>query len=325
MANVEVLYLSRADVEATRLTMEEIISAVEEGFRLKGEGQVEMPPKPGIHPRPEAFIHAMPAYVRGLEAAGCKWVSGYPRNQEKGLPYITGLLVLNDPDTGAPVAVMDCVWITAMRTGAATAVAAKRLARVDSATVGVIGCGVQGRTNISALKAAFPGLRTVRAFDTSRAVLEHYVAEMRRALDVDVEAAASPEDAVRGMDIVVTATPILKHPRQVIEKEWFDAGTFGATVDFDSYWKPEAQRAADKLYTDDTAQFDYYRTTGYFQGTPPVYADLGELATGRKPGRIRAEERIIAMNLGLALEDVVVGWEVYRRAVTLGIGQKLPL
>ena len=90
-----------------------------------------MPPKPGVHSRPDAFIHAMPAYIPALHAIGMKWVSGYPANQARGLPYITGLLILNDDETGLPLAVMDCTWITAMRTGAATALAAKYLARPE--------------------------------------------------------------------------------------------------------------------------------------------------------------------------------------------------
>src|SRR3990172_9323192 len=138
-----ILYLSRADVESINLPMTEIIDALESMFREKGNGKVEMPPKPGIHTRPNAFIHAMPAYIPSLESAGMKWVSGYPANQEKGLPYISGLLILNDPETGIPLAVMDCTWITAKRTGAATAVVAKYLARPKSATVGIIACGVQ--------------------------------------------------------------------------------------------------------------------------------------------------------------------------------------
>src|SRR5580765_2142752 len=125
----EILYLSRADVIDVGLSMQEIIRAVEEMFREKGEGRVEMPPKPGIHTQPDAFIHAMPAYIPALKSAGIKWASGYPGNQKRGIPYITGLLILNDPETGIPLAVMDCAWITAQRTGAATAVAAKYLAR----------------------------------------------------------------------------------------------------------------------------------------------------------------------------------------------------
>lgn len=107
------LYLSRRDVESLAVPMTEIIDALEQMFREKGAGRVEMPPKPGIHPRPDAFIHAMPAYIPLIGVSGLKWVAGYPENQEKGLPYISGLLILNDPETGLPIAVMDCTWITA--------------------------------------------------------------------------------------------------------------------------------------------------------------------------------------------------------------------
>src|SRR4030042_6062449 len=109
MAVQETLYLSRADVERVALDMPTIIRLLEEAFREKGEGRVEMPPKPGVHTQPDAFIHAMPAYIPSLRSAGIKWVSGYPDNFKRGLPYISGLLILNDVTTGMPYAVMDCV------------------------------------------------------------------------------------------------------------------------------------------------------------------------------------------------------------------------
>ena len=173
----KVLYLSRRDVETIHLPMREVIDALEAMFKEKGAGKVEMPPKPGIHTRLDAFIHAMPAYIPSLESAGMKWVSGYPANQQKGLPYITGLLILNDPETGIPIAVMDCTWITAKRTGAATGIAARYLARQDSSTVGIVACGVQGRSNLEALRALFP-IQRVLAYDTSPAALARYAAEM---------------------------------------------------------------------------------------------------------------------------------------------------
>ena len=138
----KLLYLSRREVEDLQLDMASIIEAIDAALREKGFGNVEMPPKPGIHTRPDAFIHAMPAYIRSQEAAGLKWVSGYPGNQDRGFPYISGLFILNDPETGFPLAVMDATWITAMRTGAASAVAARILARADSRTLAILGCGV---------------------------------------------------------------------------------------------------------------------------------------------------------------------------------------
>ena len=133
------------------MTMREVLDALDLGFAAKGRGNTEMPPKPGIHTRPDCFIHAMPAYVQELEVAGLKWVSGYPPNPAKGLPYISGLLVLNDCETGLPLAVMDCAWITAMRTGASAGISAKYLARAGSDTAAIVGCGVQARTSLMAL------------------------------------------------------------------------------------------------------------------------------------------------------------------------------
>src|SRR5512139_2179964 len=164
MADNEILYLSRADVEAVNLEMSTIIKLLEQAFMDKGHGKVEMPPKPGIHTMPDAFIHAMPAYIPSMRSAGIKWVSGYPENFKRGLPYITGLLILNDVETGIPYAVMDCTWITAMRTGAASALAARYLARRQSEVAGILACGVQGRTNLEALACLFP-IKRAYAYD----------------------------------------------------------------------------------------------------------------------------------------------------------------
>ena len=180
MPETQILYLSRADVERVGLDMRTIIRQLEDAFREKGQGKVEMPPKPGIHTQPDAFIHAMPAYIPSLRSAGLKWVSGYPDNQKRGLPYITGLLVLNDVETGIPYAVMDCTWITAYRTGAATALSAKYLARPSSQVVGILACGVQGRTNLEALAALFP-IQRVYAFDIVRIDGSNSIASNRRS------------------------------------------------------------------------------------------------------------------------------------------------
>lgn len=321
----ELLYLSRRDVESVGLPMAEVVDAVESVFREKGEGRVEMPPKPGIHPVQDSFIHAMPAYVPGMRAAGMKWVSGFPSNLPLGLPYISGLLILNDPGTGMPTGVMDATWITAKRTGAATAVAAKHLAREGSSTLGILGCGVQGRANLEALMVVCGSLAEVKAYDTDPEALGRYVSEMGAQHGVRAVPVPSPREAVEGCDIVVTAGPILKHPTPVIEASWFSEGAFACPLDFDSYWKPEAMHASDKFCTDDRDQLAYYRTVGYFGDIPEVHADLGEVVTGRRPGRESDGERTMSMNLGVAIEDMATAVRVLERAKAKGIGTWLSL
>jgi ornithine cyclodeaminase/alanine dehydrogenase len=284
-----------------------------------------MPPKPGIHPGGgDNFIHAMPAYIPALGSAGIKWVSGFPENHKRSLPYITGLLILNDPETGMPLAVMDCSWITAMRTAAATAVAARRLARPESSRLGVLGCGVQGHTNTEALNVLFP-LEQVFAYDTRPEAAEKFAAEITQRFGLAVTIVQQPRQAVSGCDLVVTAGPILKQPHATIQAGWLEAGAFASLVDFDSYWHPQALKEAAKFCTDDLPQFRHYQEIGYFQDVPPVHADLGELAAGLKPGRENPAERTMACNLGLAMDDMAVAPTIYRRALERKIGRFLPL
>jgi ornithine cyclodeaminase/alanine dehydrogenase len=320
----EFLYLSQAEVRELQLPMADIVAALERMFHEKGEGRVEMPPKPGVHTRPDAFLHAMPAYIPAQNAVGMKWVAGYPENYRHKLPYITGLLILNDDETGVPLSVMDCVWITAQRTGAATMVAAKYLARPESQTVGVLGCGVQGRSNLEALEVGFQ-LKTVRAYDVDRGTRESYARQMSAQFGVEVIPVDTAKEAVEQSDIVVTAGPILRKPHATIQPGWLAEGAFASLVDFDSYWHPAALREADKFCTDDVPQLEHYREAGYFQDIPPIYADLGELVTGRKKGRETLAERTIACNLGIALDDIATAVLIYKRAIEEEVGTWLPL
>jgi len=319
------IYLSRSDIEELCISIEEVIRAVDEAFHEKAKGKAEVPPKPGIHPREDAFIHAMPAYLSELKSAGVKWVSGFPQNPHRGLPYISGLLILNDLDTGFPICVMDCTWITAKRTAAATAIAAKYLAKEDTEKLGILGCGVEGRSNLEALTAVCEDLKEVKAFDINEHNLKAYVEEMTALYSLRIVPVESPRKAVEDCDIVVSSGPILKHPQPVIETSWFKAGGFACPLDFDSYWKPEAMRSADKFCTDDKDQLAYYRGQGYFASIPNVYAELSEIVSGKKAGRENPAERIMSMHLGSALGDMATAKLVYDTAKRKKKGTKLPL
>ncbi len=324
MAQQKVLSLSRADVESVNLSMKEIIDLLEKAFLEKGNGRVEMPPKPGIHTMPDAFIHAMPAYIPSMGSAGIKWVSGYPENFKRGLPYISGLMIMNDAETGIPYAVMDCAWITAMRTGAASALSAKYLARPNSETVGILDCGLQGHTNLEALACLFP-IKRVYAYDVLPQVQEKFIADMKSRFSFEIIGVKEPRQAIVESDLVVTSGPILKHPTPAIQKDWLRPGAYGSAVDFDSYWTGEALAQMDLISTDDHAQFQYYKSVGYFQQTPNPYADLGELVAGIKTGRATDKQRTLAINLGLAMDDMAVAPTVYQRAKDKGLGVWLPL
>ncbi len=321
----KVLYLSKTDVEKLEIPMEAVINVVVEAFRQKAEGKAEVPPKPGIHPQKDAFIHAMPAYLPKMKSAGVKWVSGFPENPKHGLPYISGLLIMNDVDNGFPVCIMDCTWVTAKRTGAATAVAAKYLAEENSETLGILGCGVQGRSNLEALKTPCKNLKEVRAYDVSRENLQRYVEEMTPKHGLRVIAVNSPRKTVENCDIVVTAGPILRNPQPVIESSWFKDGGFACPLDFDSYWKPEAMHSMDKFCTDDREQLAYYKAQGYFNDIPNVHAELSQIVSGKERGRENAEERIMSMNLGSAIGDMATATIVYEKAKKQRAGRRLPL
>ncbi len=320
----DLLYLSRADIEGLDLSMARIVEVVEDALVQKGSGNVEMPPKPGIHTRPGAFIHAMPAYIRTTGAAGLKWVGGYPGNSARGLPYISGLMILNDPESGIPLAIMDATWITAVRTGAATAVAARHLARRDSLTAAILGCGVQGRSNLEALTVVLPDLRDIRVYDARLEAAHTFARECVERRELSCTVCASPRQAVRTADVVVTAGPMPSPPAPVIESDWLADGVFVCVLDFDAYVTPAAFRAADLLVTDDVPQLDYYRSVGYFKGLPDGFSELADVVGGRG-GRRQDNQRIISVNLGLGVEDVATAQLIYASALEQGLGTSLTL
>ncbi len=325
---MELVYLSRADVEGLGMTMREVLEALDLGFAAKGRGNTEMPPKPGIHTRPDCFIHAMPAYVKELDVAGLKWVSGYPPNPAKGLPYITGLLVLNDCETGMPLAVMDCAWVTAMRTGASAGISARYLARTGSETAAIVGCGVQARTSLMALVEELPTLAEVRCYDLVPEAMVRFTVEMAAMFPrLRFVACASAPEAANPADVVVTAVPIVVDPKPELDAGMLKEGGLAISLDYDSAWTGAAMRECDKFYSDDVGQLLATKEHGVYFGDIPatISADLGELAAGLKSGRRSDTERIFSMNMGIAVDDMVTAKVLYERALERGAGVRLPM
>ncbi len=321
----DILYLGGADLESLGLSMAEIVPILEEMFRHKTAGRTIMPPKIFFHRDGPQFYSAMASASASLGYAGCKWQSGDPDNPARGLPYIQGLYILCEDATGQPVAVMDAKWITANRTASASAVAAKHLARADAGTLAILGCGLQGRKNLEALRGVLPGLTRCQVYDIDPLREDRYVAEMRGRFGLEIVGARSAEAATRNADIVIAAGPIEASRRPTLQPGWLAPGSLTITLDYDSYVTDEAIAAMDLVLTDDRGQIEDARIhEGKFTGVTRIDAELGELISSRRGQRTNDRQRILVFNLGIALEDLATGIEILRRARARKVGTRLP-
>lgn len=322
----EILYLSRGDVEEVNLPMDEIIGLIEMLCKEKDEGFIEVPPKKWLHPKKkDSFFSSMPCQFTRLGLAGCKWQSGFPTNAEQDLPYIIGLIILNDIETGAPYAIMDSSWIVGKRTAAASAVAAKHLARQDCRTLAIIGCGVQGRAHVESLLRVRSGINEVRAYDIDPRQLTKFVNHVERSYNISCVAASSPQFAALNADIIVTAGIISKTSEGILNGDVLKKGVYLCPVDYDSYWKKDAFSYVDKFYTDDLGTLLDHREDGYFSSMPSSMPELASVVAGNVPGRESDAEKILFMNIGIGPSDIIVANRVFEIAVEKKAGRVLPV
>jgi ornithine cyclodeaminase/alanine dehydrogenase len=312
-------YLSRADVEAVGLSALEVVNILEAAFRAKRAGDVEMPPKVGVHPREDAFIHAMPAYLSDTDAVGLKWIAGYPDNQALGIPYIHGLFVLSDAPTGRPLAVMDATWITEVRTAAASMLGIRALAERPVESLGIIGCGRQGHVHLELAEQIFPTLRRVALFDRHNERAEALAAAHPK---LEAEVALAAAEIAPGADVIVSTAAIVRQPERPLRRAQLKDAMVACAVDFDATLSEDLFDAAGMFVVDDLAQYRYYRQQGYFAGYPADALELAEVLADEVP---RPPGLKIYVPLGLALEDVAVAAELNRRAADAGLGRELPL
>jgi alanine dehydrogenase len=310
----EVLLLSRREVAALMPSIPEQLDLVERTYVEMAEGEVELPPKPGIHPRQDAFIHAMPAYLRRSDVSALKWVSGYPKNRERGLPYISGVIIVNDSGTGIPRGLLDAAEITAARTAAASGVCIRRLAPPGWRQAAILGCGEQGVYHAAVVRTLNPDV-LIRAYDPDRARAE--------ALAGNVEVVSDPRDAVRGSDVVITAGPIVEDPRPVIGTNWLESAHLLLPIDFDFYVRAEVMRQVELFTVDDLDQYDYYRGHGHFADWPDAGASIGSVLAGQL-GTV-SSSRTACVNLGVGALDAAFADVILRTAAETGDGTRLTL
>ena len=317
------LVLTRRDVLAL-LTLPECIDAVERAFRLHAEGRTLRPGVLGV-PAGEGGFHIKAAGLIGDPSYfAAKTNANFPANPCLGLPTIQGTVLLADASTGAPLAVMDSGSITALRTGAATGVAAKYLARPDARAATVVGCGAQGEMQLAALAAVLP-LAHVRVYDTDRARAEKMAANATVTLGLRVEVVDDPRAAVRASDVCVTCTP---SRRAFIMRDDVAPGTFIAAVGADSQGKQELEPAlvaAATLVVDlleqcaEIGELQHALAAGLLT-RERVHAELADVIVGRRPGRTRTDEITIFDSSGTALQDVAAAVVVYEKARAAGRG-----
>lgn len=331
----EILVVSRSEVEAL-LTPAACLQRCLETFQWVGQGAVEQvnPVNLYIHDRsqPEppfghGVVQAFPAMIRPLERAAVKWLSSFRKNPRRGLPGISALDLLTDTQTGMPLALVDGTSVTNMRTGGHAAVGAKFLARPDSATVAIIGCGNEGRTHLQHLAQLFP-LTTAIAFDIDSAQLDSFCDEMSGQLDLAVSKAPSVEAAVAEADIVCIVTSA---SRPVLMEPWVPPGAhLCATtgfLDVDKSCATKFDKWVVGWYGRDLEWIEGPEV-GKLGGLQPgdltkadIHADIStEIMGGERPGRESDSERTIMTHLGMPALDAAVASLVYDLALSAGAG-----
>lgn len=332
MTGLQLLYLARADVQRCLPTMSEMIDLMEEVFYAHADGRAQLPDPTklflNLRPAINGNLTAIPGYLRGRRgaAAGLKWLSNFPDNPRQGsLPSITAINILNDPQTGRPLAIMEGTLTSAFRTGAASGVAIRRLRRPGRNVAALVGASAQGRYQVRAAAAA-ADLEEIRVYDLYPEASEALVREMAPELGVPMRAVATEGAAVDGADLVIIATTA-KQPH--FREEWCRPGTLIVNISAGADLFPEVIRRADKIVVDDREgpQHIGCLAPSFASGElslADVHADLGELVTGRKPGRESPDEMILCVPMGMGTEDVAAADFIYRRALELGVGAWLP-
>ena len=330
MIKSETLILSQKDIKQL-LSMKEAIETVENAFKDFAMGKTQMiPRKYLIFEKYAGKTGFMPAYIDTLDASGIKIVSAHDENPTKyGLPRVTATTILTDPKTGLPLSVMDATYTTMMRTGAIAAIAAKYLSRQNSRVAGIIGTGVQGRGQLMGL-IEVRDIEKAWVYDAIPEQSKRFVEDMRKQYGIDLEQADNIQKVVENADILVTSTTS-KTP--VIIDQWVKPGLHITTMGVSAAGSQEIPTETfkrSKLVIDDFNQTSQMGGINVpfskgFLKKEDIYAEIGEILLGKKPGRTSGEEITVFVTSGLPIQDIAVARLVYEKAKGKGIGKIVQL
>jgi alanine dehydrogenase len=309
----------------------DVLEVVEQAYREKGLGRVQMPPKTYIYyEKYNGDLRVMPAYMESMDTSAVKIVNVHPDNRKFNLPTIMAVIILIDPKTGTPQAIMDGTEITAKRTGAAAAVATKYLARESPSKLGMIGAGVQAWEQLAFISQVRE-LVEVKVYDISEDARKRFVQRARQELPgIDITAAESAEEAVQDRDIICTVTPSRK---PLVMDEWIEEGTHINAMGADAPGKEELDPAIlkrAKVVIDDweqawhSGEINVPASKGLIH-RKDIYGELGEIIAGKKSGRTSRKEITVFDSTGLAIQDTVVARLVHKKATEAEVGTRIRL
>lgn len=305
------LYLSGADVAELLPPVHRQLDLVREAYRAMTDGGAEVPATDQLHPHEGTFLHAMPAYLRERDVASVKWIGGNPANVASGIPYITGLIVLSDPQSGQPLAVMDAAAITAARTAAASGLCVQLFAPTAWSSAAITGFGVQARSHLAVLRALNPDVRVTVATRTPDRASEPGVAFVPTMLE-----------AVRDADVVVTGVPLSVQLGRKLRPGDLRHEVLVLPIDYDGSVSAGLVEAADLFLVDDRVGVEVKRGLGRFAGWPEPHGTVGGYLAAPPsdpPGPLR-----VCCNLGVGALDAVFADEVVAAARAQGRGTRLP-
>ena len=304
------------------VNIKDTVGEVEKAFKDFGRGRTQMPAKIYLHlDEYNGDFRAMPAYIEGMKSCGIKWVNVHPDNRKRGIPTVMAMMILSDPSSGLPLCIMDATYITALRTGAAGAIAAKYLARKNSKRVGLVGCGVQAATQLAALSTIFK-IKEVSVWSLKREDITKFKKIVSSKSHFKINARDTIRSCVEGSDIVVTTTPSRK---PIVKSSWIKEGTHINAIGADAKGKEELEGALLKRAKVVVDSWEQASHSGEINvplkkkiiSKKSIYADIGEIVTGRKKGRTNPKEITVFDSTGLAIQDIAVANLIYRKAKRL--------
>ncbi|MDD5773298.1 MAG: alanine dehydrogenase [bacterium] len=317
------LILERRSIENI-INMKDVIKAMEYAYREYGMNRCKMPPKLYLNlDKHKGDFRAMPGYIERLNKCALKWVNVHPENTAKGLPTVMAVIILSDPSNGFPLCIMDGTLATNLRTGAAGGLAAKYLARKNSNIIGLVGCGVQAKTQLMALNELF-NIKEVMVWGNKQSFINNFI-KNKKKIGLKFTAAKNVKECVRNSDIVITTTPSRK---PLVKLEWLKKGVHINAIGADAKGKEELDPLIlknAKVIVDSWEQASHSGEINLpvskgIISKKDIYADIGEIVTGRKKARTNENEITVFDSTGLAIQDVAIANLIYKTALKKKLG-----